>query len=349
MLKASKEELIKARDEAYKLATSRYESENPNHSKYSSIYLASTANVKDTLAIYDNYKSVLTVGGTGAHGFEAALNGAKKVDMFDINVLQRIYYELLYTAIIYLDYEEFIKYFTLQEQKEVFQKDEISNLISNEMYEKLVCFLPEDARFVLEPLFETFFSFDLILSGLYRFQYSIDINYLKKYISFYNKESYQKLQNILRKGDCEFNYYCVSLIDVPSYFKDKYDLVLLDNILQYYQDISLLDTPYNVNQFIQEKLIERVNDGGAIQVNYGFEVASDAFAKKFNLSLADNPNCNSIFSNFIRQKEMKEGINICLYEKWDGYEYNFIPGVEKPRDKTQNMVLTLRKDKCRRR
>lgn len=182
-----------------------------------------------------------------------------------------------------------------------------------------------------------------MLSNLYRFEHVIDIDYLKRYISFHNKEKYQDLQYIIKSNECKFEYHTISLYDVPSYFKDKYDLILLDNILQYYKDIPLLDTPYKVNNFIQKKLIERINDNGAIQVNYGFEIANDAFQRKFKLPLKNNPNTNLLFSELLRNKELKEGINICLYEKWKKYEYNFIPGVEDPRDKTQNMVLTLRK------
>lgn len=133
-------DLIKAREEAYKLANSKYEPGKVNYTKYSPIYIASTSNVKDTLSLYKNYKSVLTIGSTGAHAFEAALNGATKVDMFDINELQKIYYELLKTAITVLNYEEFVKYFTLEDTKTIFKKEKIRNLISNEMYEKLAFF-----------------------------------------------------------------------------------------------------------------------------------------------------------------------------------------------------------------
>ncbi len=336
-------DLLQTRNAAYRLATKPYIPGNTDFGEYSSIYLASTSNVLDTLALYKDYESVLTIGGTGAHGFEAALHGAKKVDMFDINELQRMFYELFKTAITFLDYKDFIKFFTLKEQNMFFKKDDIKNLISNEMYEYLRLFLPEEIDFVLRPLFEFFASPDLILSALFRFEHPLTLDYLKRFISFYNEEDYKKLQAILRSGACEFNYHTLSLTNVPEFFKGKYDLILLDNVLQHYKNIPLLDTPYNVNQFIQKRLMEKVNDGGVIEVNYGFEIATTAFAKKFNLPSSPNPNANSLAEAKHTTEEMKNGINCRLYEKWKRYEYNFISGVEEPYDQTTNMVLSLRK------
>lgn len=76
-----------ARDTAFKLASTPYVADNPIYTKYSPIYIAATSNVKGTMNLYQNYDSVLAVGSTGAHGYEAALNGASRVDLFDINEL----------------------------------------------------------------------------------------------------------------------------------------------------------------------------------------------------------------------------------------------------------------------
>lgn len=85
-------EMQKTRNAAFKLVGSHYAAGTTSFSKYSPIYMASTSNVKSTLRLYDEYETVLCLGSTGAHGYEAALNGARRVDMFDINELQRLYY-----------------------------------------------------------------------------------------------------------------------------------------------------------------------------------------------------------------------------------------------------------------
>lgn len=344
LLKAREVAFELAQQDAYKTACETRCFQDANFSKHAPVYISATSNVKGLLALYKNYKRVLTVGGTGALGLEAAINGAKKIDMFDINELQKIFYELFETAITYLEYEEFIQYFSLEKLPKWFRKKDIDNLISTEMYEKLKEFLPSEARFVLDPLYESFYSSDLVLSGFVNFKHIIDIDHLKKIVSFYNKEEYNKLQSILRNKECEINYHCVGLTDIPAYFKEEYDLVLLDNILQYYKNIPSLDTPEKVHQFVSEQLIKRVNVGGSIQVNYGFKVSTIAFFQKFGLPFDDSLKEDyNMFDPKIK-KEMEEGINSCLYEKWrDSYQYDLIPGIEEPIEKIENTVITFKK------
>lgn len=334
--------IYQARDAAFKLASEKYEAGKSVYTLFSPIYIAATSNVTSTVDLYKDYNSVLSVGGTGAHGFEVALNGAKKVDLFDANYLQKLYFEYMKTAVMYLDYETFVKHFTLQVQRKIFKKSEIRDLLSNELYDKLVYYLPEDVETVFTSLYDWFDSTDLILSSLFRFEHFITLDYLKKNISFYNEEQYYELQKILRAGSCEFNYETLSLVDVPKHFQTGYDLIILDNILQYYKNIPGLDDPYLVNMFIRKKLSNLLVDNGQIQVNYGFEVATDAFREKFKIPY--NKEHLDFYRKFQLQEEMKKGINIPLVEKWDDYTYSFVSGVERIQGgKSDNLVLSYRK------
>lgn len=334
--------IYQARDMAFKLASERYIPGTTNYTSFSPIYIAATSNVTSMVQLYQNYNSVLSVGGTGAISYEVALNGAKNVDLFDVNFLQKLYFEYMKTAITYLDYKTFIKHFTLPIQKIGFTRMDLQNLLSNELYDKLVDYLPTDVETVFTPLYDYFDSLDLILSGLFRFEHTLAVDYLKKNISFYNEEQYYKLQKILRSESCKFNYETISLENTPKYFQAKYDLIFLDNILQYYKDIPGMDTPYLVNMFIQKKLNSLLKDEGKIQVNYGFEVATDALKEK--LKIPYNNCCLEMYGVFQLIEEMKSGINIPLIEKWDNYTYSFVPGVERilGRD-SENLVLTYRK------
>jgi len=339
--------LYEARSEAFKLASNSYDEflgNNRIHSKYSPIYIATTSNVVETLKLYKNYERVLTVGGTGAHAYEALLNGAKEVDIFDINELQRLYFEYMKTAIIYLKYEDFIKHFTLKEQKTVFERREIKDFLSNELYYQLSFIVDEEIDIVFGPLYEFFDSTDLLMSKLFRFEFPFTLEYLKKNASFYNEEQYYKLQKILRSDKHNINYQTMSLVDVPKNYKNKYDLILLDNILQYYKHIPELETPYLVNMFIRKKLSELLNDNGTIQVNCAYQLGTDAVKEKLGLELPKELN---LYEKLALQQEIKEGINIPLIEKWDSYSYDFIPGVEKLDNGTQadNLVLSYKKSR----
>lgn len=335
-------DLFKARQEAYSLATKKYNPGNSDHREYDSIYLAATSNVKDTLSLYNNYESVLALGATGAHGFEAALHGAKRVDMFDINELQRIFFEFFKTAIMVLDYEEFVHYFSLEKQTFMFKKKDIANLLGNDLFERLVYYLPEDVSFVLEPIFEMFYSPDIIMSALFRFEYNVSIGYLKKYISLYNRDDYNRLKEILLNGECQFSYHQLSIEDVPKFFKDKYDLIILDNLFQYYSKLRTLDTPYKINMFIRKELSNLLTDTGVIQAAYGFEIASDSLKSMLNIPYTPY---RSTFTSMVTKEEIKNGIVPNLIKKWpDNYSYDFIPGVEREEGRdTDNVVLTYRR------
>lgn len=336
-------DIKEARKAAFDLASKKYEVGKPVYSLFSPIYIAATSNVTSTVDLYKGYSSVLSVGSTGAHGFEVALKGAKKVDLFDINYLQKLYYEYMKTAIMNLDYETFIKHFTLQKQKTLMPRSNIKDLLSNELYSKLVTHLSDEVKTVFTPLYDWYYSTDLILSSLFRFEHFITLDYLKKNISFYNEEQYYELQKILRTGSCEINYETISLVDVPKHFNSEYDLIILDNILKYYKNISGLNDPYLVNMFIRKELSKLLAANGQIQVNYGFEVDADAFREKFAIPYEKKQ--LDFCRGFQLHEEKEYGINIPLIKEWsEDYKYDFIPGVERIfGGNSGNLVLSYRK------
>ncbi len=337
-------DFLKLREQAFKLASSKYNVGNTDFTQYSSIFLAPTSNTKEMMKLYKDAKTVLCVGGTGAIGYEALLNGACKVDMFDINELQRLFFLYMKTAITVLSYEEFMKHFTLKEQYPLMSTDKVKDLLSNELFEKLRFYLDDDVEIVFGSLLDYFYSSDLLFSGLFRFEYIISTDYLKRITSFYNEEEYYKLQKILRSEKVEINYHICSLTDVPSTFTLQYDLIALDNILQYYQEIKDIGTVYEANRFIDKKLSNLLANDGFIQVAYGFEVATDALKHALNIPLENN-DYHNFFNKYILKEDVKNGICTGLIKKWDHYSYDFIQGAEENDIISDNVVLTYRKRK----
>ena len=339
-------ELLKLREQAFKLANLKYKVGNTDFTQYSGIYLASTSNTKKMMELYKDARTVLAEGSTGAIGYEAILNGAVKVDLFDINELQRLFFLYMKTAIEVLSYEDFIKHFTLKEQYTMMPKDKIKDLLSNELYEKLRFYLDDDVEFVFGPLFDYFYSSDLILSGLFRFEHPINIDYLKRTVSFYNEEEYYKLQKLLRQEKVEINYYTCSLMDVPTIFDEQYDLIALDNILQTYQKIKGIETVYETNRFVDKKLGKLLTDDGVIQAAYGFEIATDALKETLKIPFDKNFSNDNPISRYAIKEDMKNGICSGLIKKWDHYSYDFIEGVEENNGIiSDNVVLTYKKRK----
>lgn len=339
-------DLKEIREEAFKLAEKPYISGNPTYTKCSPIYLAPNENIKESISLTKHAKKVLTVDGMGAFGFESILNGAKKVDFFDINELQILFSKMALTAIAHLSYEDFIKHFTLPKQEAKMPISVLKNLLSDEMYFKIEKYLPEEVKFVFAPLYDYFDSKKLILSRLYRFEHIVTQEFLQRYVSFYNEKEYKKLQDILKNSECEINFHCLSLTDLPKLLNTKYDAIVLGNILQYYKQIRALDTPYKVNLFIQRNLSNLLNPEGIIEVNYGFEIATNAFKKHYKMPYEIYGNTD--FTRFITEisldEEIIDGINVPLYSNWDHYSYHFINGVEQYEQRnSENLILTYQK------
>lgn len=336
-------DLNQLRENAAKLASQYNVSNRDIHEKNSPIYIATTGNAKDAMKLYKNINTALAVGGMGIYGYELALNGAKIIDLFDINELQKLYYDIVNATIIHLEYEDLINHFTLRHLKN--KNDNIKDLISFELYEKVRDYLQYETKYVYDYLYKNFQSQDLFLSSLYRAEYLLETEYLKKFASFYNKEEFYKLQKILKNKECEINYHCISLQNLPEAMNKKYDLIVLGNILQYYQSMEYLNTPERVKKFIANSLSNLLTQNGKIQVNYGFETATNAVKKE--LGIPYEKEYKDKLSQFVDErtieKEMKTGINIPLIKE-NNYTYDFIPGVESYEgNETENLILTYHK------
>lgn len=335
-------DIFQLRKEAFLLSQKNYVPGNPVYSKYSSIYIAPTGNVVDTMKLYPYAKKVLAVGGMGAFGFEAALNGAEKVDLFDINELQILFFEVVKTAITVFDHPTFLRHFTLEKQEYLMPVHFLKDLLSNEFFIKLFPFLPDDVVSVFGPLYSCFDSKELLLSSLFRFEHIVRTSYLKEFSSLYREEDYYKLQSILRTNSCDIHYQCASLTDLPKVTQEKYDLIILGNILQYYKKIKELSTPYDVHNFLHKKLSNLLTDDGVIQASYGFQIATDALKSKFSLpyTLYGKNDLERFLTQCTIEREVKNGINIPLAQKSDFYTYDFIPGVEKNCEHCENVIIT---------
>ena len=340
-------------EEAHKLACTPYHMSNPSFASVSPVYIAPTSNIKAACKIVGNAKSVLAVGGMGAIGYEMALNGAEKIDLFDINILQKMYAEIVKAGIINFDYDTFIKYFTLPYQQNMMPYEVMKNLLSPEMYLRLRDYLSWDTKIVYDYLYHSFSSVDLIASSVYRFEFDVSIGFLRKFASLYNKRSYYILQELLRNNPNLITYQTASLIDIPSLYTGGYDAIILDNILQYFRSLEGLDTVEKVDEFVKGKLNAMLNPGGTVEVNYGYELRTAALKRMLKIpynkkNLVDNmsnlpPYMLSMASDALTEKEMQEGLNTNLIFH-GGYDYHFIPGVE-IEHKSDNVVLTYTRHK----
>ena len=313
---------------ALQLVRHRYDPEkDSSYGQFSSIYMAPTGNVVDTMAPFKNAAHVLTVGGAGAFGLEAKINKAKKVDIFDCNELQRLFFELVRTSIKIFTYNEFMEYFTLKVQSPFTTYAEAKNLLSPQMFYKIKNLLPYDAAFLFDLLYSNINHADMLFSGLFRFEHAMYREYLKRFASMYDEEKYYELQKMLRSEASVIDYKQVSLIDVPDKFTGPYDLIVLGNIPQYYESIPGLDTPYAFDMFIKKRLSKLLAPDGTIIVNYCFGLATTAIKEFMGIPYTPNRFTSNYVNKLFLKEHMKKDINLGLLKR-GGYEYFFIDGVE---------------------
>ena len=177
---------------------------------------------------FDN-ASVLTVLGSGDQYFSALLNGAKNVDVFDINYLAWYHFILKYTAIKVLFYEEFMQ---------MFVSDNLDNL---SIYAKLRKYLPDEVKYFFDKLISLGRTFSSI-----KIKNIIFDNAKMNNIPYFNENTYYKLQSILQSSNFPAFYNC-NLLDILKFTKKSYDVALLSNIYHY-----LNNNPSDYHDFLSK-------------------------------------------------------------------------------------------------
>jgi len=203
-------------------------------SNKSQLFLFSNENVRDSLGTLGDLrgKTVLSVGASGDHAFEAYLSGARRVDLFDINPYQKLVVELKHKMIKKLDFAEFRKCFAgdFADNRKILRKlyPEFSmNLIS-----------------LLQGLYNSNNNSTFTPWCLYKPGAPQNISYLTC------ATEYERLRNILPK---KLEFKTVSLDEIPHKFSQRYDCILLSNIFDYFW--TQYDITSRFNDFYHEVLL----------------------------------------------------------------------------------------------
>jgi len=274
------------------------------NTNFLSTYMFSNENINGFIKkISLNERQVLTVCSSGDQAFNLVLNGASKVDLFDINRFTKYYFCLKKAAIIGLSYQEFINFFfpTLF-NKNVFSFDSYLNFrnkIDN-----------DEIRSFWDYLFCHYSGGDIYNSKLFHKHYFSKNNILKINEYLINEDNYNRLKELLINK--QFNFYNINLFDDSLYFNDKYDFVYLSNIFDYLFCDSKLEYAKSVKKIINS-LNKYTNDDSEIAVNYIYLF---------------NEECekDTYFSNFN---------SLCFRCKYfnNNYEYIVFPGFSDPDDR----------------
>lgn len=251
---------------------------------YEKVYDFTNENVSCLKDLYHFEKAkVLSVVGSGDHYFSSVLNGAKQVDLFDINYTSYLYFLFKFYSIRELTYEEFYDILVLK------------NFGNIQVYKKLESVLPIE---VLK-----YYKYLMLCTkknkNIYFRKDGIDIlsKRNKKYyfknnntvISYFLKDKYYKLQEKLKKMDLP-NFFKTNLMWLNCKINENYDILLTSNVydyvlvtpIEYVEKLKNFEIPeIEVYYDWHGKCLEEFIDVGC-SVNRVLPSAPNQYSKKLN-------------------------------------------------------------------
>lgn len=231
-----------------------------NEANYTVNYAFAISNEKLT-EVFDalnlKNKKILTVGSSGDQALNAILKGSKNVTIIDANIFTRAFIEYKLALIKYFDFKTFDDLFIKPRafNWQVYAK--ISHLLSNEtkqFWDSLMLDQSPNAQW------GEFTEKDITSKMLI-------IDHSDRHSLFYKDEqTYNLLQNLLNQQDTKISFVNAELQDFPKVLKEKYDLIYLSNIYDYYRK------QHNTFVKIINKLYtNNLKTNGNIFVNYDFD------------------------------------------------------------------------------
>lgn len=200
--------------------------------KYNKVYDFTNENVTCLGSIY-NFKNskVLSVIGSGDQYFTSVLNGASKVDLFDVNSTSYLYLVLKFYSIRELTYEEFYDFLVLKNFDNKFIYEKLSKVLPLEVfkYYKYMIMYNKNEVFRNDGI-------DMLSKKNQKYYFKND----KSVIPYFIKENYYILKEKLKKVDLP-NFFKVDLLNLKSMISENYDILLTSNI---YDHINMTSIAY---------------------------------------------------------------------------------------------------------
>ena len=245
----------------------KHNKKNPIFHSNSAVYKFTNENVGgyyDLLKL--NNKNMLTVCSSGDHILEAILRDANKVDCFDISIFTKYFMNLKLSAVLTLEYYDFVKYF--------FHSSNFFDIFSETTYSKIRKNLEKidfNSSLFWDVIYTNFDGYKIYSSKLFEHNtFDIDI-FANKKSSYLNKDNYYILKNKLEKYISINNkilFYQSNITDLHNILKDKYDIIILSNISNYMNNIYKENAYYNFYNLVINELDSCLNENGIIQAAY---------------------------------------------------------------------------------
>lgn len=271
-------------DEKIKLALKTINSSQVlfGNSMFQKIYPFTTENIKGYLdKVNFRGNSLLTVGSSGDQVLSAVLYGCKKAQVVDLCPFSKEYFHLKMAAILTLDREEFLGFFSI---KNFYNQFTINNNAFNiNIYRNIRDAINDDeTREFWNYLFKKY-------SGLFLRERLFNINddspksFAEKANSYLTSdEKYNKLKKIVSDLVILFSIGNIFDIDLPE--DQKFDHILFSNLITYNSPESIVK--------LCKKYMPYLEDNGIMQISYLCNGISGAEAHRIL-----NQICSGIFDD----------------------------------------------------
>lgn len=275
-------EVYRAVDGAKAILYNQNEKQENYFEGYTRIY---PFNTEDSASVFKKRKenidgkNVLTVTGSGDALLDLFLNGAENVTCFDCNGLAKYYAKLKFYAIK--------SGMSFEEYKEFFLGNQIGNyVLTKNIYDKFKDTIDdEDTRTFWDSLYSYEAQTNLHIANNYENLLTYRIIGLMMSESnktcgnpnsYFNEESYQKLQEILKCKSMEnLEFKDVSLLELPNELeasKSTFDYMYLSNIIDftslYIFKAKVGDRLEVFRDFIFKELSKSLSNDGIIDAGY---------------------------------------------------------------------------------
>jgi len=203
-------------------------------SAYQKVYFWTNENIGAYLDSVNFYgkENACAVSASGDHAFNLITSGIKNIDTFDVNLLTEYFaFGFKRALILRYDYESFLKTINTLLNPET-KLDEITDIVRElfpymEQKHKIFWNTILDYNYTSQKEMGTNLNLFLMLSfGNNHLEATMYNNYLL------NRENYELLRN--RLGYANISFRSGNALSLSTHFNDKYDFILLSNIIDYF-------------------------------------------------------------------------------------------------------------------
>lgn len=259
---------------------------------FDTAYLTTTENIADYMpGMLD--QDVLAVCSSGDHFLNAIYQGAKSVDLFDINEFSYVVLNLKIAAVKALNYEDFLTFFGIINRFKT---------LNYKLYLKVRECLNDEYKEIFDYIYKCCNSSgQFILEGTSLFYKNTDASKIIIESSIYlTVENYNYLKELLNEEKTNINFIHANVFDLPLILKKKYDSIFLSNISDYNNSKRFI--------WLVNELRDFLNDNGLLYFAYLYGCHENYDDKTFKEFLSSREDCYSTKVSSVYRDKYNEKI-----------------------------------------